>query len=192
MDRERARRELVRALQLAYSGEWGAIHAYLGHRASLPFGEDREAIRWILVDEIRHRRVVLTMLEGLGGRPDPRCERRMRRVGRAIAAFCSVGGWFFPMYGAARLEADNVVEYEVAARLALLAGEDGLVDALLHLAEVEWDHEADLRSRAVRHRLWRLVPTWTPPPPRPSIRARFAEFSGSPRPVRRRAGALVR
>ena len=37
---ERARRELLRGLQLAYSGEWGAIRAYLGHYASLPAGAD--------------------------------------------------------------------------------------------------------------------------------------------------------
>ena len=192
MHPERARRELLRGLQLAYSGEWGAIRAYLGHYASLPAGEDRALIRRVLVDEIRHRRLVLEILEGLGGRADPRSERKMDVVGGAIAAFCRVGGWFLPMAGAARLECDNVVEYEVLARLAWWARLEPLVEPMLHLAEVEWDHEAWLRGRASAHRLWRLVPSWPTPPPRASIRERFAEFVRAPTAVVRRRSLLVR
>src|SRR5262245_55771129 len=118
MEAAHARSELVRGLRGAYSGEWGAIRAYLAHRASLPFGPDRDLIRRILVDEIRHRRAVLGMLRELGGAPDRRAEAKLHVVGGAIAAFCRVGGWFLPMMGAARLEADNIVEYEVLARLA--------------------------------------------------------------------------
>ena len=192
MDAHEARGELIRGLALAYSGELGAVRAYLGHRASLPHGADRALIRSILVDEIRHRRVLLAMLSGLGGRPDPRCERKLWLVGGAIAAFCRVGGWFLPMAGAARLECDNIVEYEVLARLAWLAGLAALVEPLLRLAEVEWDHEMRLRGRASSHRLWRLVPRWPVPPPRASIRDRFQAFVLSPAPVRRRRGVLVR
>ena len=185
-------RSLARALQLAYSGELGAIHAYLGHRSSLPFGPDRAMIRRILVDEIRHRRSIGALLRSLGARPDRARERKMRRVGNAIAASCRVGGWFFPMYGAARLERANIVEYEVAARLALLAGRDDLVDRLLHYAEVEWDHERSLRERAATHRLWRLVPRWPPPPPRETIRERFRAFRERPCRVHRGPLPFVR
>ena len=192
MDAARARRELVRGLALAASGERGAIGAYLGHRASLPHGPDRAMIRTILVDEIRHRRLVIAMLEGLGGRLSRRNERKLAVVGAAIATFCRVGGWFLPMVGAARLECDNIVEYEILARLAHVAGLPHLVDPLLHLAEVEWDHEFELRRAAMTHRCWRFTPSWPVPAPRESIRARFAAFHRRPVAVRRRFSLLVR
>jgi rubrerythrin len=178
---DRARRRLVRALQMAHAGELGAIRAYLGHRASLPPGDDREAVRRILVDEIHHRRGIAAMLASLGAAPDPRRERRLRAVGNAISAFCLVGGWFLPMAGAARFERDNVVEYEVVARLAVRAGREDLVERLLAYAEVEWDHERALRERAARHRLWRWFPTWEAPGPRDAIRGRFEAFRARPR-----------
>ncbi len=192
MDRERVRRRLTGLLVLAYSGELGAIYAYLGHRASLPFGSDRDAIRQILVDEIRHRRIFLRILHDLGAAPDPRRERKARRVGLAIAAFCRVGGWFLPMYGAARLERNNVVEYEVAARLALQADRPRDVDTLLHLAEVELEHERTLRAFAASHPFWRVVPRWLEPPPPSRIRETFARFARNPRTVRVRRFAVVR
>jgi rubrerythrin len=192
MDPARARGEFVRGLELAYSGELGAVWAYLGHRRSLPHGEDRRAVHRILVDEVRHRHVLLAILVEMGSGPDPRCERKLRRVGRAIAAFCRVGGWFLPMYGAARLEADNIVEYEILARLAWHAGRRDLVDVLLDLAEVEWDHERVLRLLAASHPLWRLAPRWPVPPPRASLRERFAAFAAHPTPVQLRRSFLVR
>lgn len=193
MDVQRSRRELVRGLALAASGEWGAIRAYLGHRASLPPGPDRQTIREILVDEIRHRRLVIEMLGDLGAGLDPRSERKLNVVGGLIAAFCRVGGRFLPMVGAARLECDNIVEYEILARLAHGAGVPALVESLLHLAEVEWDHEARLRSCASRHVLWRFAGIgWPVPAPRASIRERFAGFLVRPTRVRRRRSLLVR
>jgi rubrerythrin len=190
--RDLARRELVRCLQLAYSGELGAIWAYLGHRRSLPHGDDRVGIRRLLIDEVRHRRSILAMLRDLGARPDRLRERKMRFVGGSIAAFCRVGGWFLPMYGAARLERNNIVEYEIAARIAWHAGRHDLIDTLLHYAEVEWDHESWLRERASSHRLWRIVPHRPPPPPRASIRESFDRFRARPCRVRRGVAPFVR
>ena len=176
----------------AAAGEFGATLAYLGHRASLPHGPDRALIRGILVDEIRHRRIVLGWLAELGGHPDVKSERKLHRVGSAISAFCRIGGWFLPMVGAARLECDNIIEYEILARLAYHAGLADLIEPMLHLAEVEWDHEFLLRTCAARHPLWRLVRGWPVPPPRASIRERFAEFRRQPVAVRRRFSLLVR
>jgi hypothetical protein len=192
MDAARAKRELVRGLQLAYSGELGAAWAYLGHRHSLRHGADRRAIHKILVDEVHHRRALLAMLRDLGSGSDRACERKMTLVGRSIGVFCHVGGWFLPMYGAARLEADNVVEYEILARIAWYAGRHDLIETLLGLAEVEWDHEERLRTLAAAHRLWRWMPHWPVPPPRARIRARFAEFVACPVPVERRRSLLMR
>lgn len=189
---ERARRELVRALVRAYSGELGAAWAYVGHRLSLPPGSDREMLWQILKDEVRHRKQLLRMLEALGGRPCPRSERKMTLVGTSIAIFSLRGGWFLPMYGAARLEAGNIQEYEVLARQAWLAGRRDLVDELLHLGEVDWDHEALLRGRARTHPLWRLVPSPRPTGARDAIRARFAAWRVRPGVPRHRYSLLLR
>ncbi|MEZ6008634.1 MAG: ferritin-like domain-containing protein [Planctomycetota bacterium] len=138
---------------LAYSGELGAAWAYIGHRKSLPPGPERQAIWQILKDEVRHRKVLLALMRRYGEEPDARAEAKLRGVGRFIAFICHVGGWFVPMLGAARLEASNIVEYEILARLAWWAGEPDDVPTHLHLGEVEWDHESVLRGFASRHPL---------------------------------------
>ena len=84
--------------------------------------EERAEIRAIEQEELAHRRCVREMLRTLGEEPERLRELRMACIGRSIAMFCRVGGWFLPMYGAGRLESRNVVEYECAARLALAAG----------------------------------------------------------------------
>jgi len=192
VDRAHAKAELIRGLQLAHSGEWGAIRAYLGHRKALQHGPDREMIRTILVDEIRHRRWIGETLARFGSAPDPRAQRKLNRVGCLIAAFCRIGGYYAPMYGAGRLERDNIEEYEILARLAWHAGEHDLIDELLHLGEVEWDHEALLRRAAEGHWLWRFSPKWRPTEPRERIRASFEAWTRDPAPVVRRKSWLVR
>ena len=180
-----ARAELITLLQMAYSGERAAAYAYLGHRRSLrrpKRADDREMLRLVLVDEIRHRRAVRSMLRGLGTGPDTRRERKMRRIGVTIGAFCQIGGWYAPMYGAGKLERGNIVEYEVAARLAHLAGEHQLIDQLLELAEVEWDHERLFRTAASSHLLWKLSPKWPDTTPREQIRSSYVTFLAGDEP----------
>ena len=191
---EAARRDLALLLQLAFSGELGAIRAYLGHRASLHDPRERAELGAIIRDEIRHRHCILAMLGELGSAPDPRRERKMTLVGRAIALSCAVGGWFLPMYGAGRLERDNVSEYERAARLAILAGCSSFTDGLLDMAEVEWDHEQYFRGKASSHPGWRVFPAWPALPPRAEIRRSFEAFLADPRPIPRplRVPLLVR
>lgn len=174
-----ARRTLVLQLQLAYSGELGAARAYAGHKASLRDRAERASLDRILRDEIRHRHCIIAMLSELGAVPDARRERKLNLVGRAISTFCFVGGWFAPMYGAGRLEAQNVREYEIAARLAHTAGLEVYVEPLLEMAEVEWDHERVFRAYASGHPLWRVFPHWAPPPPREEIRSSYAAFVAS-------------
>ena len=174
-----AREQLTFLLQLAYSGELAATRAYLGHRHSLSSPSEqaeRAELGKIIRDEVRHRHCLLDMLTGLGAAPDPARDRKMDRVGRFISAFCHVGGWFFPMYGAGRLEAQNIREYELAARLAHIVPLRDLVGPILEMAEVEWDHELYFRTQAMSHGLWRVMPKWPAPPPRAEIRSAFQDF----------------
>jgi len=170
LDPEASRRALIRVLQGAYSGERAAAFAYEGHARSVSDPIERADISKIRAQELEHRERVGRMFEVLGAAPDPRLEAVLTAVGRTISALCLVGGWFIPMYGAGRLEAGNIVEYEIAARLAAGAGLGELVDPLLGMAEVEWDHELYFRTK-VESSFWRLVfPIWRVPPPRESIR----------------------
>ena len=109
---------------------------------------DRAAeIDEISAEEIDHRARVRAMLDALDVAPDAGRERRLLRIGRTISAFCRVGGWFGPMYGAARLERKNIGEYERAAGYAITAGHPELIEDLVDMSEVEWDHERWFRER---------------------------------------------
>ena len=101
----------------------------------------------------------------------------MNAVGKAISLFCHLGGWFFPMYGAARLEAQNIREYELAARLAWGGEAPAMVEPLLEMAELEWDHELYFRTQAAKGFLWPFMPKWRLPSLRSDIRASFHVFA---------------
>lgn len=172
------RSDLIALLQLAFSGELAAAYAYQGHARSVRDAEEKRRIAEIEADEWHHRALVGEMLADLGAAPDPRRERRAARIGRALSALCRVSGWLIPMYGAGRLERRNIGEYEEAARLALECGRSDLIDCLLGMAEVEWDHEHYFRGRVLAHRLASRIPMWDAPPPRETIRSRFSSSVG--------------
>jgi rubrerythrin len=151
---------LVQQLQLAHAGELAAARAYRGHARSVRNREEREAIVRIEADEWGHRRRVRLMLASLGAAPSPSRERTMGLVGKVIGVLCHVSGWFFPMYGAGWIERRNVHEYLDAAAYATQAGRAELVEPLLRMAEVEWDHERFFRAKVISHRLCRLIPLW--------------------------------
>ena len=165
-----SRGKLIALLQLAYSGELAAAYAYRGHWHSVSNADERESIRSIEEDEWRHRKLVGEMLAGLGAKPNKRREIRAAIVGRTLGLLCHVTGWLAPMYGAGKLESRNVKEYETAARYARDCGRDDLIDCLLEMAEVEWDHELYFRSRVLSHALGRRLPLWPQPPPKETIR----------------------
>jgi rubrerythrin len=171
-----ARSRLLALLQLAYSGELAAAYAYRGHWRSL--ANDPAAARAILQveeDEWHHRRLVGEMLARLGARPRWWREVRAVLIGRVLGLLCHVAGRFFPMFGAARLEHRNIGEYVTAARHAAEAGHADLIDCLLDMAELEWEHERIFRQYAQQHRLSRWFPLAAPPPPKATIRTGFAE-----------------
>ena len=167
-----ARAKLIHQLQCAYSGELAAGYAYRGHWHSLREPQQRERVRQIEAEEWHHRRLVGGLLEQLGARP-----RRMREVvfwciGKFIAGFCHVGGWFLPIYGAGYLERHNIIEYEDAAMYAAACGQDEMIDCLLTMAEVEWEHEFFFRHKVLDHPFTRVFRIWEAPPAKGMIRAR--------------------
>ena len=174
-----SRQELIALLQLAYSGELAAAYAYRGHWKSVRNADQKTAIQNIENDEWRHRELVGEMLAGLGSGPNPQRETRATMIGRTLGFLCHVMGWLAPMYGAGRLESRNIREYETAARYARECGRSDLVDCLLEMAEVEWDHEHYFRARVQEHFLGRRLPIWPQPPPKESIRISFAREPGT-------------
>jgi demethoxyubiquinone hydroxylase (CLK1/Coq7/Cat5 family) len=160
----------VRVLRSAYSGELAAGFAYAGHGRSVRKNEERDRIKAIEAEEWHHRELVGAMLNKLGEGPSETREFIFRAIGRTLGPICSWSGWLAPMYGAGFLESHNIVEYEVAARLAEESGHPELVECLLEMAEVEWEHERYFRERVLSHPLARFIPIWKTPPPKPEIR----------------------
>jgi rubrerythrin len=177
MGRSRDQERLVHLLQLAFSGERAAAYAYRGHWRSVRDPEERRRIHEIEDEEWHHRRLVGEILAGLGAAPQPARELKALVIGRTLGLLCHVSGWFLPMYGAGRLESRNVQEYEVAARYAECCGRHDLIDCLLTMAEVEWEHERYFRAKVMSHRWGRHLRLWTPPPPKETIRAAYPRIA---------------
>jgi hypothetical protein len=137
------------------------------------------------------------MLAGLGAGPSKRREMRAAIIGRTLGLLCHITGWLAPMYGAGKLESRNIREYETAARYARDCGCVDLIDCLLEMAEVEWDHEFYFRSRVKEHVLGRRLPLWPQPPPKETIRTSLERESvghsvpGQSPPARERVSTAV-
>jgi Ubiquinone biosynthesis protein COQ7 len=179
LDDETNRRRLIALLQLAYSGERAAAYAYNGHRKAVADPEEQSRIKQIEDEEWHHRRLVGDMLTALGAAPNPWRELRATVVGRTLGFLCHLAPWFATMYGAGRLESHNIGEYEDAARFARGCGQSGLVDCLLTMAEVEWDHEQYFRAKVLGHPWAKVVPIWPEPPPRATIRTQTPSVRSS-------------
>jgi rubrerythrin len=165
---------LIALLQLAYSGELAAAYAYRGHWHSVSDLDERARIAEIEQEELHHRILVGDMLTSLGAGPDKTREIRATIIGRFLGLFCHLSGWLVPMYGAGRLESGNIREYETAATYARECGREDLIDCLLTMAEVEWEHEKYFRGCVLKHPLGRRLPLWRQPPPKEEIRQAFA------------------
>lgn len=170
-----AKSQLITLLQNAHAGERAAANAYWGHGHSLFVTDsiERKEIEKIYFEELHHRARLREMLTELGAAPRLSREILMYCIGSVICILCLFGGWFIPMYGAGKLESTNIVEYEVASRLAYLAGYKHFVSELLEFAEIEWDHELYFFNKTASHRLYNYSPKWTRPPERTSIRKNF-------------------
>lgn len=178
LDSKEAKRNLIKLLQSAHAGERAAANAYYGHACSLfvTNKKEKKEILEIYEDELHHRKRLGEMLLEFKAGPNLFKELLMYTVGFVIGTLCLFGGWFIPMYGAGKLESENVEEYEVAARLALIAGLDHLIEEFLVFAEVEWDHELYFRAKAESHILSKYVPLWARLKNRSLIREDFEKF----------------
>lgn len=172
--------KLIALLRLAYSAELAAAYAYRGHWHSVSDVDERDRIRQTENEEWHHRQLVGEMLDKLKTRPSRVRELRAAIVGRVLGFLCHFTGWLAPMYGAGRLESRNIREYETAARYARDAGHEKLVDCLLTMAEVEWEHEQYFRSCVVQHHFGRRLRLWPKPRPKEAIRQSFSEAETTP------------
>lgn len=170
-----ARLALIHVLRSACSGELAAGYAYRGHWKSVPPGPVRERIRTIENEEWHHRRNVQDLLAELGSSPSKAREVVFWLIGKSIGLFCRGGGWFIPMYGAGRLESTNIAEYERAAALARDAGYTDMIDCLLTMAEVEWEHEHFFREQTAGHWMLRIFRLWPAPPAKETIRSAYPD-----------------
>lgn len=175
MPTDGSEQRLIALLQLAYSGELAAAYAYRGHWHSVTDKDERARIAEIEQEELHHRTLVGEMLVSLGAAANKAREFRAAIIGRFLGVFCHVGGWLAPMYGAGRLESSNIREYEMAARYARECGREDLIDCLLTMAEVEWEHEQYFRSRVLMHPLGRRLALWPQPLSKETIRDAFAD-----------------
>src|SRR5262245_33807657 len=75
-----SRARLIALLQLAFSGELAAAHAYRGHARSVADAGERRAIEEIEREELHHRELVGRMLAELGAGPSRTRELRAAMV----------------------------------------------------------------------------------------------------------------
>ncbi len=181
MSQQHNTRLLVVILQLAYSGELAAAYAYRGHWHSLSNADERARVEEIENEEWYHRQLVGEMLRSLNSRPSAFREFRAAIIGRVLSLLCHLSGWLVPMYGAGKLESGNIREYETAAGYARNCGRDDLIDSLLTMAEVEWEHEHYFRTMVLSHRWANRLPIWPQPPAKEMIRKSFEHYN----PIRR-------
>jgi demethoxyubiquinone hydroxylase (CLK1/Coq7/Cat5 family) len=150
-------RELIRILQLAYSGELAAGLAYRGHWKSVKRRAESEMIQRIELEEWAHRKRVGEMLLVLGSRPVRWREVRMWVTGQIIGAACHLIGWFLPMYFAGRLESRNWKEYETAASCARNLRMLDFETELLTMSAVEFQHEVFFAEMVVGNRFLTVI-----------------------------------
>lgn len=155
-----AKKNLIRILQNAYSGELAAAYAYRGHWKSLRESAEKEQIKRIEAEEWAHREAVGKWLEKLDAKPNVLREKIFWTIGRTLGVSCYISGWFFPMYFAGRLESGNVKEYEDAAAFASELEMQKCVDELMDMARTEAEHEIFFRNTVAEHPLLPLMRTF--------------------------------
>jgi hypothetical protein len=175
LSQDEALKKFIYLLQNAHAGEKAAANAYWGHGHSLFLwnANERKELDTIYREELHHRRRLREMLTEMGAKPRLSREVLMYCIGATICVLCLFGGWYIPMYGAGKLESTNIVEYEIAARLAYVSGNKKYIDELLDFAELEWDHEQYFYNKSASHFLFAYSPKWIRPPGKSTIKDRM-------------------
>jgi demethoxyubiquinone hydroxylase (CLK1/Coq7/Cat5 family) len=155
-----ARKNLIRILQNAYSGELAAAYAYRGHWKSLKESGEKTHIKKIEAEEWTHRANVARWLAALGAKPRKLREAVFWTIGRSLGLTCRVSGWFLPMYFAGRLESGNAQEYVDAAGLAKELEMHECSEEMMEMSRVEAEHEDFFRQTVAKHRLLPITRTF--------------------------------
>ncbi len=157
METQEHRRQLVRLLRMAYSGELAAALAYGGHWRSLKDPAERATVQKIEREELEHRATVGEMLAALNEKPQLWRECMMWMIGQSVSIACFLIGYFLPMYFAGKLEHANVMEYEGAAEHASHLGLERFIPQLHEMSKTEREHEVFFSSKALNHPLLPIV-----------------------------------
>ncbi|MCB1025684.1 MAG: ferritin-like domain-containing protein [Acidobacteria bacterium] len=152
MENAETRKNFIKLMQAAYSGELAAALAYGGHWRALKVSEEVEAIKQIEIDEWKHRKRVGEILEELNAKPSHIREKIFWTIGTAIALICRVCGHFCAAYFAGILERGNVNEYNMAHNYAETLGLTHLLNDFREMEKTEAEHELILFRMVENHR----------------------------------------
>lgn len=141
MNNKDSQKRFIEILLNAYSGELAAALAYKGHWKSLSNPVEIAKIQQIENEEWKHRHSVGLMLIYFGEKPNKFREVRCWFIGTIIAMGCHLIGWFLPMYFAGKLESNNTIEYENAAKYAHNLNLIDFENELILMSAVEKEHE---------------------------------------------------
>lgn len=161
---EGAKANLIRILQNAYSGEFGAARVYDMHSGALRNTDEATKIRQIASEEWAHRKKAGEWLGYLGATPLWYKEAIFWTIGSIAGPLCYVTGHFMPMYFAGWLENGNVKEYEDAAAFARELGMSDCETDMLEMARVEAEHETFFHDTVAKHwilPIMRMVFRWS-------------------------------
>jgi demethoxyubiquinone hydroxylase (CLK1/Coq7/Cat5 family) len=92
MQEDDSYQKLIAILQLAYSGELAAAHAYRGHWHSVSDNNERMRIEQIEKEEWHHRELIGEMLRSLEAQPSKLRETRAWLIGRMLGLLCHITG----------------------------------------------------------------------------------------------------
>ena len=140
-------------LRLAYSAERAAAYAYCGHAASVNELIEKEELKKIEDEEWEHREFILNLMNEYDISVSRWLEIKYFLIGKTISLSCHVIGWFMPMYFAGRLESGNVNEYIYLKNWFNEIGVYKHDECLLHMAEVEKEHEIYFLNKISNHHL---------------------------------------